>query len=188
MSGRWPIPGTSWTSDAMPTPAPSSGAEDLLRELAPQVLGALVRRFGHFDTAEDAVQEALLAAATQWPADGIPARPRGWLITVASRRLTDLLRAEQARRRREETVTGQILPGEWHHPAADAQASAADDTLILLFLCCHPALSPASQIALPLRAVGGLSPSESGRASLVPGASMTRRITRAKQTIRQAGL
>src|SRR6202044_1712999 len=110
----------------MPPPEP----EDLLRQLAPQVLGALVRRFGHFDTAEDAVQEALLAAATQWPTEGIPASPRGWLITVASRRLTDLLRAEQARRRREETVTGQIPAGEWHHPAADAQASAADDTLI----------------------------------------------------------
>src|ERR1700744_111384 len=167
---------------------PPPGPEDLLRPLAPQVLGALVRRFGHFDTAEDAVQEALLAAATQWPAEGIPASPRGWLITVASRRLTDLLRAEQARRRREETVTGQILPGEWHHPAADAQASAADDTLILLFLCCHPALSPASQIALTLRAVGGLSTSEIGRAFLVPEAAMTRRITRAKQAVRASAV
>ena len=168
----------------MPPPV----AEDLLRQLTPQVLGALVRRFGHFDTAEDAVQEALLAAATQWPTEGVPANPRGWLITVASRRLTDLLRAEQARRRREETVTGQIPPGEWHQPAADAQASAADDTLILLFLCCHPALSPASQIALTLRAVGGLSTGEIGRAFLVPEATMTRRITRAKQTVKEAGL
>jgi RNA polymerase sigma factor (sigma-70 family) len=168
----------------MPPPV----AEDLLRQLTPQVLGALVRRFGHFDTAEDAVQEALLAAATQWPTEGVPSNPRGWLITVASRRLTDLLRAEQARRRREETVTGQIPPGEWHQPAADAQASTADDTLILLFLCCHPALSPAAQIALTLRAVGGLSTAEIGRAFLVPEAAMTRRITRAKQAIREAGL
>src|SRR6202012_1649030 len=167
---------------------PPPGPEDPLRQLAPQVLGALVRRFGHFDTAEDAVQEALLAAATQWPAEGIPASPRGWLITVASRRLTDLLRAEQARRRREETVTGQILPGEWHHPAADAQASAADDTLILLFLCCHPALSPASQIALTLRAVGGLTTAEVARAFLVPEATMTRRITRAKVQVADSGV
>src|ERR1700760_29135 len=118
MSGRWPIPGTSWTSDAMPTPAPSSGAEDLLRELAPQVLGALVRRFGHFDTAEDAVQEALLAAATQWPAEGIPASPRGWLVTGVLGRLTDLLRAEQARRHREEPAARQIPPGQWQYPDA----------------------------------------------------------------------
>jgi RNA polymerase sigma factor (sigma-70 family) len=158
----------------------TSGAEDLLRELAPQVLGALVRRFGHLDTAEDAVQEALLAAATQWPADGIPASPRGWLITVASRRLTDLLRAEQARRRREETVARQVQP-------AGRPGPAADDTLILLFMCCHPALSPASQIALTLRAVGGLSTAEIARAFLVPEPTMTRRITRAKQTVKDSG-
>ena len=162
--------------------------EDLLRQLAPQVLGALVRRFGHFDIAENAVQEALLAAATQWPAKGTPANPRGWLITVAARRLTDLLRAEQARRRREETAARQIPPGEWHGPAADAPARAADDTLILLFLCCHPALSPASQIALTLRAVGGLSTTEIARAFLVPEATMTRRITRAKQTVKDSGI
>jgi RNA polymerase sigma factor (sigma-70 family) len=168
----------------MPPPV----AEDLLRQLTPQVLGALVRRFGHFDTAEDAVQEALLAAATQWPDQGMPANPRGWLITVASRRLTDLLRAEQARRRREETVARRVPPGEWRHPEADAPAGAADDTLILLFLCCHPALSPASQIALTLRAVGGLSTGEIARAFLVPEATMTRRITRAKQAVREAGL
>jgi RNA polymerase sigma factor (sigma-70 family) len=158
----------------------SPGTEDLLRELAPQVLGALVRRFGHFDTAEDAVQEALLAAATQWPADGIPARPRGWLITVASRRLTDLLRAEQARRRREETAVRQLQP-------AGRPGPAADDTLILLFMCCHPALSPAAQIALTLRAVGGLSTGEIARAFLVPEPTMTRRITRAKQTVKDSG-
>ena len=165
------------------------GAEDLLRRLAPQDLGALVRRYGHFGTAEDAVQEALLAAAVQWPGDGIPADPRGWLITVASRRLTDLLRSEQARQRREDTMARQVLPGEWVAPAADAAgAGSGDDTLILLFLCCHPALSPASQIALTLRAVGGLTTAEIARAFLVPEATMTRRISRAKQGIRASGV
>ena len=163
-------------------------AEDLLRRLAPQVLGAVVRRYGHFDTAEDAVQEALLAAATQWPAEGIPDHPRGWLITVASRRLTDLLRSEQARQRREETAARQILPGQWLAPAADSPAADSDDTLILLFLCCHPALSPASQIALTLRAVGGLTTAEVARAFLVPEATMTRRISRAKQQVAGSGI
>jgi len=120
---------------------PATEVEDLLRRLAPQVLGAVVRRYGHFDTAEDATQEALLAAATQWPAEGIPDNPRGWLITVASRRLTDLLRSEQARQRREDTVARWVLPEHWLAPAADRPASESDDTLILLFLCCHPALS-----------------------------------------------
>ena len=163
-------------------------AEDLLRQLAPQVLGALVRRYGHFDTAEDAVQEALLAAATQWPAEGIPGNPRGWLITVASRRLTDLLRSDQARQRREEAAARRIPPGEWLAPAADAPAADSDDTLILLFLCCHPALSPASQIALTLRAVGGLTTAEIARAFLVPEATMTRRITRAKAQVADSGV
>ncbi len=164
-------------------------AEDLLRQLAPQVLGALVRRYGHFDLAEDAVQEALLAAATQWPSGGIPANPRGWLITVAARRLTDLLRAEQARQRREQTAFRQIPPSQWLTPAADAVTAAdSDDTLILLFLCCHPALSPASQIALTLRAVGGLTTGEIARAFLVPEATMTRRISRAKQAITDSGV
>jgi RNA polymerase sigma factor (sigma-70 family) len=163
-------------------------AEDLLRQLAPQVLGALVRRYGHFDTAEDAVQEALLAAATQWPAEGLPGNPRGWLITVASRRLTDLLRSEQSRRAREEAAARRIPPGEWLAPAADAAAAEADDTLILLFLCCHPALSPASQIALTLRAVGGLTTAEIARAFLVPEATMTRRITRAKVQVADSGV
>jgi RNA polymerase sigma factor (sigma-70 family) len=163
---------------------PSTGPEDLLRQLAPQVLGALVRRYGQFATAEDAVQEALLAAATQWPAGGVPDHPRGWLITVASRRLTDLLRAEQARQRREEAAARQDWPGRWLAPAADVPLAGGDDTLILLFMCCHPALSPASQIALTLRAVGGLSTAEIGRAFLVPEATMTRRITRAKQAVR----
>ena len=167
---------------------PDAGPEDLLRELAPQVLGALVRRYGHFDTAEDAVQEALLAAAVQWPADGVPGNPRGWLITVASRRLTDLLRSEQARQRREEAAARQVPPGDWLAPAADAGPAGRDDTLVLLFLCCHPALSPASQIALTLRAVGGLTTAEIARAFLVPEATMTRRISRAKQQIAASGL
>jgi RNA polymerase sigma factor (sigma-70 family) len=153
--------------------------EDLLRPLAPQVLGAVVRRFGHFDVAEDAVQEAMLSAAVQWPKDGVPDNPRGWLITVASRRLTDLLRSEQARRRREETVA---------HWRPVPPADSADDTLVLLFLCCHPALSPASQIALTLRAVGGLTTAEIARAFLVPEAAMTRRISRAKQRIKESGV
>jgi RNA polymerase sigma factor (sigma-70 family) len=160
--------------------------EDLLRGLAPQVLGAVVRRYGHFDIAEDAVQEAQIAAATQWPNDGVPRDPRGWLITVASRRLTDLLRSEQARRRREDTVAQWILPA--LAPAADdPPASQSDDTLVLLFMCCHPALSPASQIALTLRAVGALTTAEIARAFLVPEATMTRRISRAKQSIKDSG-
>ncbi|MEV6287576.1 DUF6596 domain-containing protein [Kribbella sp. NPDC051770] len=151
-----------------------------MRQLAPRVLGALVRRYGHFDTAEDAVQEALLAAAKQWPVDGLPDNPRGWLVTVASRRLTDLLRAEQARLRREQQVAQwMVVPQE---PVADS-----DDTLILLFLCCHPSLSASSQIALTLRAVGGLTTSEIARAFLTTEATMTRRITRAKQTVKASG-
>ena len=161
-------------------PEPGTRIEDLLRDLAPQVLGALARRYGHFDLAEDAVQEALLAAANQWPADGIPASPRGWLITVAARRLTDLVRSEEARQRREEAAARQV-------PAGHSLAAGADDTLILLFLCCHPALSPASQIALTLRAVGGLTTAEIARAFLVPEATMTRRISRAKQGIKASG-
>ncbi len=153
---------------------PDASPEDLLRELAPQVLGALVRRYGHFDAAEDAVQEALLAAARQWPAGGVPGSPRGWLITVASRRLADLLRSDQARQRREEAAARQVPPGDWLAPAADARPAGRDDTLILLFLCCHPALSPASQIALTLRAVGGLTTAEIARAFLVPEATMAR--------------
>ncbi|HEY4462997.1 MAG TPA: DUF6596 domain-containing protein [Streptosporangiaceae bacterium] len=167
---------------------PDTEVEDLLRRLAPQVLGAVVRRYGHFDTAEDATQEALLAAATQWPDGGVPGNPRGWLITVASRRLTDLLRSEQARQRREDTVARRTLPGDWLAPAADAPAAESDDTLILLFMCCHPSLSPASQISLTLRAVGGLTTAEIARAFLVPEPAMTRRISRAKQAIRDSGI
>ncbi|WP_444544169.1 RNA polymerase sigma factor [Planotetraspora kaengkrachanensis] len=159
-----------------------------MRRLAPQVLGALVRRYGRFDTAEDAVQEALVAAATQWPEEGVPDNPLGWLITVASRRLTDLLRGEEARRRREDTVARWALPGERTAPAADRPPAETDDTLILLFMCCHPALSPASQIALTLRAVGGLTTREIARAFLVPEDTMTRRITRAKQRVKDSGV
>ena len=167
---------------------PDTEAEDLLRRLAPQVLGAVVRRYGHFDTAEDATQEALLAAAMQWPTGGIPDNPRGWLITVASRRLTDLLRSEQARQRREDGVARWTLPEQRLAPAADRPAAESDDTLILLFMCCHPVLSPASQIALTLRAVGGLTTAEIARAFLVPEATMTRRISRAKQRIKESGV
>ncbi|MBO0743948.1 MAG: sigma-70 family RNA polymerase sigma factor, partial [Candidatus Dormibacteraeota bacterium] len=163
---------------------PEAEVEDLLRRLAPQALGAVVRRYGHFDTAEDATQEALLAAATQWPRDGIPAHPRAWLITVASRRLTDLLRSEQARRRRESDAVQRTLPEEWLAPAPDQAAGDSDDTLVLLFMCCHPSLAAASQIALTLRAVGGLTTAEVARAFLTSEATMTRRITRAKQAIK----
>ncbi|MFI6785952.1 RNA polymerase sigma factor [Nonomuraea sp. NPDC050383] len=166
----------------------AAAAENLLRELAPQVLGALVRRYGHFDIAEDAVQEALLAAATQWPEEGLPGDPRAWLITVAARRLTDLLRSEQARRRREDAMAARALPGDWLAPAADQPLAASDDTLVLLFMCCHPSLSPTSQIALTLRAVGGLTTAEIARAFLVPEGTMTRRITRAKQRVKDSGV
>ncbi|MET9423104.1 DUF6596 domain-containing protein [Streptomyces sp. NPDC006540] len=159
--------------------------EDLLRLHAPQVLGALVRRYGHFDLAEDAVQEALLAAAQQWPGGGVPENPRGWLIRVASRRLTDLLRSEEARHRREETA-GRLAPRDAFTapPPGESRAPADDDTLTLLFLCCHPELAPAAQIALTLRAVGGLTTAEIARAHLVPEATMAQRISRAKQRIR----
>jgi RNA polymerase sigma factor (sigma-70 family) len=150
----------------------------------------VVRRYGHFDTAEDATQEALIAAARQWPADGVPDNPRAWLITVAARRLTDLLRSEQARQRREDTVARWVLPDSWLAPPADrpVPASDVDDTLTLLFLCCHPSLTPAAQIALTLRAVGGLNTAEIARAFLVPEATMTRRISRAKQRIKDSGV
>jgi len=167
-------------------PSSSAELEDLLRECAPQVLGALVRRYGHFDTAEDAVQEALLAAATQWPGEGLPDNPVAWLITVGSRRLTDLLRAEQARQRREDEVHSWVLPADFAAPAAGAgpPPTDADDGLILLFLCCHPALTPASQIALALRAVGGLTTAEIAHAFLVPEKTMAQRISRAKQQVK----
>jgi RNA polymerase sigma factor (sigma-70 family) len=163
----------------------AAGVEDLLRPLVPQVLGALVRRYGHFDACEDAVQEASLAAALQWPEQGVPQNPRGWLITVASRRMTDQLRSDQARRRREDTTaTAGAAPA----PAPDEdRPPEGDDTLALLFLCCHPTLSPASQLALTLRAVGGLTTVEIARAFFVPEATMAQRISRAKQSIKAAG-
>jgi RNA polymerase sigma factor (sigma-70 family) len=162
--------------------------EDLLRELAPQVLGALVRRHGQFDACEDAVQEALLAGATQWTEKGVPESPRGWLITVASRRLTDQIRSESARQRRELTVAAMAPVEDLVTPAPGEElANSSDDTLTLLFLCCHPALSPASQVALTLRAVGGLNTGEIARAFLVPESTMGQRISRAKQKIKAAG-
>ncbi|MEV4879378.1 RNA polymerase sigma factor [Streptomyces cyaneofuscatus] len=167
--------------------------EDLLRRHAPQVLGALVRRYGHFDPAEDAVQEALIAAAGQWPEDGVPENPRGWLIRVASRRLTDRLRSDEARRRREETVAALtpadafVAPPPGEGPTGlGGRAPSEDDTLTLLFLCCHPSLSPAAQIALTLRAVGGLTTAEIARAHLVEEATMAQRISRAKRAVRGA--
>ncbi|MCW6003276.1 RNA polymerase sigma factor [Micromonospora sp. CPCC 205371] len=158
------------------TSTPALG--DLLRDLAPQVLGALTRRHGQFDACEDAVQEALLAATVQWPAGGIPERPRAWLYTVATRALVDYWRTDSARRRREAQAA--LDPAE--------RATVADgDTLVLLFLCCHPVLSAPSQLALTLRAVGGLSTAEIAAAFLVPEDTMSQRIRRAKQRIRDAG-
>ena len=162
--------------------------DDLLRELAPHVLAALTRRYGHFDLSEDAVQEALLAASAQWPAEGVPDSPRGWLITVASRRLTDQLRSESARRRREATAAAAIPSDELLSPSADADEPAKDDTLTLLFMCCHPALSPPSQVALTLRAVAGLTTAQIARAFMVPESTMAQRISRAKRTIKLSGI
>ncbi|MGW1885573.1 RNA polymerase sigma factor [Streptomyces sp. NPDC001970] len=163
----------------------ANGIEDLLRLHAPQVLGALVRRYGHFGPAEDAVQEALLAAAQQWPDAGVPDNPRGWLIKVASRRLTDQLRSDEARRRREETAA-QLAPSDAFiaRPPGEGRAPSEDDTLTLLFLCCHPDLTPAAQIALTLRAVGGLTTAEIARALLLPEATTAQRVSRAKAKIK----
>ncbi|TKG65823.1 RNA polymerase sigma factor [Prauserella endophytica] len=154
--------------------------EGLLRELAPRVLAVLVRRYGGFDTCEDAVQEALLSAVRQWPAEGVPANPMGWLVTTASRRLIELWRNESARRRREEVVAARAVP-------EPEPASGVDDTLPLLMLCAHPSLTPASQVALTLRAVGGLTTAEIARAFLVPEATIAQRISRAKQRIKASG-
>ncbi|MEU9512508.1 sigma-70 family RNA polymerase sigma factor [Micromonospora sp. NPDC048169] len=161
--------------------------EDLLRTLAPQVLGVLVRRHGQFYACEDAVQEALLAAAVQWPAQGLPDRPRSWLVTVATRRLTDEWRSEHARREREVAVAVRQPAYATVAPPADEEPPGADDTVRLLFLCCHPALPVSGQVALTLRAVGGLSTAEIARAYLVPEATMSQRIRRAKQRIEAAG-
>lgn len=163
----------------------SAATEDLLRELAPQVLGAVMRRYRDFAAAEDAVQEALIAAATHWPRQGMPDNPRGWLIQVALRRMTDAARSEIARRRREETVA---MEAEVLVTPSELGSVEQDDTLILLFMCCHPALTTSSAIALTLRAVGGLTTAEIARAFLVPEATMAQRISRAKQTIQASGV
>ena len=161
----------------------------LLRELAPQVLGAVARRHGDFAAAEDAVQEALIAAAARWPAEGVPDNPRGWLYHVALRRLTDHLRSEMARRRREDAVATTLWADWAFVPPPDAEVAVEqDDTLLLLFMCCHPALTPPSAIALTLRAVGGLTTAEIAAAFLVPEATMAQRISRAKQSIRSSGV
>jgi len=153
-----------------------TGIEDLLRAAAPQVLAAVVRRYGDFDTCEDAVQEALIAATRQWPVEGVPDNPRSWLITVAARRRIELLRSENARRSRESQVAADPTP-----------EVRGDDELALLLLCCHPALTPVSQVALTLRAVGGLTTAEIARALLVPEPTVGQRISRAKQRIRDCG-
>lgn len=176
--------------------------EHLLRTLAPQVLGAVVRRYGDFAAAEDAVQEALLAAALQWPEQGVPENPRAWLIQVAARRMTDHIRAEIARRRRETLVVMQAPADRHVVPALDSDEvvrlgagmgttgvhGTDDDTLVLLFMCCHPALTRSSAIALTLRAVGGLTTAEIANAFLVPEATMAQRISRARQRIRTSGV
>jgi RNA polymerase sigma factor (sigma-70 family) len=153
------------------------------------VLGAVARRSDDFAAAEDAVQEALIAAASQWPAEGIPRNPRGWLYHVALRRLTDQVRSEMARRRREDAVAGEVW-AEWAFvPPPDADPAVdQDDTLALLFMCCHPALTPPSAVALTLRAVGGLTTAEIASAFLVPEATMAQRISRAKQSIKTSGI
>ena len=161
-------------------------SELLLRELAPQVLGVVIRRFRDFNAAEDAVQEALIAAATQWPEEGLPDNPRAWLIQVACRRMIDHQRSELARRRRE---TDAALQLDQLAPAPRTEnETEQDDTLILLFMCCHPALTSSSAIALTLRAVGGLTTAEIANAFLVPEATMAQRISRAKQSIKASGV
>ncbi len=166
--------------------AGATTTEGLLRELAPRALGAVARRSGDFAAAEDAVQEALLAAATRWPADGTPDNPLGWLIRVAARRLTDEYRSEDARRRRE------LLAASWSltapaAPAPGEDGAARDDSLILMFMCCHPSLTPGSAIPLTLRAVGGLTTREIAAAFLVPEPTMAQRISRAKATLKASG-
>jgi RNA polymerase sigma factor (sigma-70 family) len=165
----------------------ASVPEDLLRELTPQVLGALARRWGDFTAAEDAVQEALLAAVEAWPRSGVPANPAGWLVRVAQRRLIDQIRSEAARRTREEFLAADpTAPVSGSHDTAP-RIGAGDDTLTLLTLCCHPCLPPASAIALTLRAVGGLTTAQIAAAFLVPESTMGQRISRAKQRLRAAG-
>jgi RNA polymerase sigma factor (sigma-70 family) len=164
----------------------------LLRDLAPQVLGIVMRRFRDFGAAEDAVQEALVAATQQWPEHGVPSHPRAWLVQVASRRIVDHVRAEAARRHREALVVSLVPPEDQLALAADeggseGEAREQDDTLDLLFMCCHPVLTPSSAIALTLRAVGGLTTLEIARAFMVPEATMAQRVSRAKQSIKGSG-
>ena len=162
--------------------------EHLLRQLAPHVLGAIVRRYGDFGAAEDAVQEALIAASLAWPRSGVPETPRAWLIQVAARKLTDQVRSESARRRRETKIVLETPPEENVVPPPDEAHVEEDDTLVLLFMCCHPALTRPSAIALTLRAVGGLTTTEIASAFLVPEATMAQRISRAKQSIKSSGV
>ena len=162
--------------------------ERLLRELAPQVLGAVVRRYGDFGAAEDAVQEALTAAALQWPEGGVPENPRAWLIQVAARKLTDQIRSESARRRRETKIVLETAPEENVVPPPDQAPVEQDDALVLLFMCCHPALTRPTAIALTLRAVGGLTTGEIANAFLVPESTMAQRISRAKQSIKSSAV
>ncbi|HXR74769.1 MAG TPA: DUF6596 domain-containing protein [Bryobacteraceae bacterium] len=173
-------------SDVAGGPNLDARSADLLRELAPQILGAVVRRFHDFAAAEDAVQEALLAATMQWPSEGVPDNPRGWLIQVATRRMMDYFRSEEARRRREAEIA--IEPGGMVAAAGVVPESEQDDTLTLFFMCCHPSLTVSSAIALTLRAVGGLTTAEIARAFLVPDVTMAQRISRAKQTIKASGV
>ncbi len=149
--------------------------EPLFRELVPEVIGVLVRRGADFAAAEDAVQDALVEAVRRgWPEGESPRDPKGWLITVAWRKFLDAVRADSSRRRREELVDAEPPPG----PGA-----AVDDALQLYFLCAHPSLTPASAVALTLRAVGGLTTRQIARAYLVPEATMAQRISRAKRTV-----
>jgi RNA polymerase sigma factor (sigma-70 family) len=164
-----------------------SDVEDLLRSLAPQVLAVLLRRHQAFDLCEDAVQEALLSAAMEWPTAGMPENPRAWLITVATRRLIDEVRSERSRREREERVVLGAPPAELSRHPGDGLGPDHDDALALLLLCCHPVLTPPTQIALTLRAVGGLTTAEIAAAFFVPEATMAQRVSRAKQRIRDAG-
>jgi RNA polymerase sigma factor (sigma-70 family) len=167
-------------------PALDPAAEHLLRDLAPQVLGSVMRRYRDFAACEDAVQEALMAASQQWPRDGMPENPRGWLVQVASRRMVDQIRSDSARRQREHAAAldfGQVVA------AASVESQAdEDETLTLLFMCCHPSLTAASAVAVTLRAVGGLTTAQIANAFLVPEATMAQRISRAKQTIRASGV
>lgn len=166
---------------------PGRHLEQTLRDLAPQVLGVLARRSHDFAASEDAVQEALLAAAMQWPQRGVPDNPRAWLLSVAQRRLTDRIRSDISRRRRE-AIVGSETPGATDPPEMEGKSEIdPDDTLILLFMCCHPALTPASAIALTLRAVGGLTTAEIARAFFVPESTIGQRIGGAKQTIKASG-